>query len=122
MSTDARTLHSSLLAWQWENYPLGHASRANLVIHAITAPLFVVANSCALAAPWLGWRVAVGGCAVMLAAIVSQGRGHAREATRPVPFRGAGDAVRRLFLEQWVTFPRFVASGRFAHAWRAAAA
>lgn len=56
----------------------------------------------------------------MAAAVAAQGRGHAREATRPVPFRGAADVAVRIVVEQWVTFPRFVLSGGFAAAWRAA--
>jgi len=28
----------------------------------------------------------------------------------------------RIFLEQWITFPRFVLSGGWYHAWRARAA
>jgi len=56
----------------------------------------------------------------MLAAVASQGRGHAMEAARPVAFRGPADFVARFFVEQWVTFPRFVLSGGFAQAWRRA--
>jgi hypothetical protein len=52
--------------------------------------------------------------------IAAQGRGHKGEATRPVPFRGPLDVVARLFVEQWLTFPRYVLSGGFAQAWQAA--
>ena len=33
-----------------------------------------------------------------------------------------GDWAARLFVEQWVTFPRYVLSGGFARAWREAGA
>jgi hypothetical protein len=29
-----------------------------------------------------------------------------------------GNAISRIFLEQWVTFPRFVLSGAWMRAWR----
>jgi hypothetical protein len=57
----------------------------------------------------------------MVAAILLQGRGHAIEVTRPVPFEGPLDVVARLFAEQWVTFPRYVLSGGLGRAWVAAA-
>jgi len=36
------------------------------------------------------------------------------------PFTGPLNAMSRIFLEQWVTFPRFVLSGGWSHAMRAA--
>ena len=35
-----------------------------------------------------------------------QGRGHGREPVPPEPFTSPFNAVSRLFLEQWVTFPQ----------------
>jgi hypothetical protein len=67
------------------------------------------------------WLWAFAAPAVTLPLIL-QGRGHRLEASRPLPFRGPGDVVARLFVEQWITFPRFVAGGGFAAAWRAAGA
>ena len=54
----------------------------------------------------------------MLITLAAQGRGHSVEAERPVAFRGPFDFVARFFVEQWVTFPRFVLSGGFARSWR----
>ena len=47
----------------------------------------------------------------MVVSVVAQGRGHRRERERTTPFMGFGDFVTRFFVEQWVTFPRFVLSG-----------
>ena len=47
-------------------------------------------------------------------AVAAQGKGHAREEARPHPFRGALDVVARIFVEQWITFPRYVLSGKLA--------
>jgi hypothetical protein len=40
------------------------------------------------------------------------------EQTPPVPFRGPLDVVGRLFLEQWINFPRYLLSGKLGEAWR----
>ena len=81
------------------------------MLHAATAPLFV-AGTCTLAVHPLA------GGGLMLAALVAQGRGHRLETTAPAPFDGALDVVKRFFVEQWITFPRFVLSGGFARDWR----
>lgn len=112
-----RNENESLLEWQWAQYPVGHQDRKNLALHVATVPLFCAGTLAVVAAPVLGVAAAVGGLVAMVAAIGLQGRGHKGERTPPVPFRGPGDAVARLFVEQWVTFPRFVLSGRFARAW-----
>jgi hypothetical protein len=106
-----------LLEWQWSLYPDGHKDRTNLAIHIMSVPFFLSGTIAVLLAP-LGWWLALVGLVAMAGAVAAQGRGHAREATRPVPFRGPVDVVARLFFEQWVTFPRFVISGAFARAWR----
>ena len=54
--------------------------------------------------------------------LVVQGRGHRLEVKPPLLFLSRGDFAARLFVEQWVTFPRYVLSGGFARAWREAGA
>jgi len=106
-----------LLEWQWQGYPRYHASRTNLLIHIAAVPLFLVCNVALVLALLRGAGavalIALGGMAVALAL---QGRGHRIEAVPPEPFSSPGQAVARLFFEQWLTFPRFVASGGW---WRA---
>ena len=108
-----------LLAWQWSRYPPAHRSRKNLLAHALTAPVFVAGTLALLAGPAVGspW-LAVAGLAAMGGVMFLQGRTHRAERVRPSPFRGPLDVVQRLFVEQWVTFPRYVLSGGFARAWR----
>jgi glycerol uptake facilitator-like aquaporin len=48
-------------------------------------------------------------------AMISQAKGHAREANPPAPFSGPGNFLRRWFTEQFVTFPLFFLTGRW---WR----
>lgn len=109
-----------LLRWQWAHYEAGHRDRRNLILHALTAPLFQAGTLVLLAAPVLG-PAALSGLGAMVLAVAAQGRGHRGEANAPLPFRGPLDVVARIFVEQWITFPRFVATGGFARAWRGAA-
>ncbi len=111
----------NLISWQWANYPRAHHDRRNLLLHAVSSPLFVVGLIAIVvgivtASPT---RAAVGGVLAALA-LAAQGRGHRLESTPPIPFRSPLDAVARLVVEQLVTFPRFVLSGGFARSWRAA--
>jgi hypothetical protein len=108
-----------LLEWQWRNYAEAHGNRKNLVLHAATVPLFWAGTVAVAAAAPVGWAwLAVAGVIAMIAAVAVQGRGHSLEAAGPAPFRGPIDVVVRIFTEQWVTFPRFVASGGFLRAWQ----
>lgn len=108
-----------LLRWQWRGYPRYHQSRANLLIHIVAVPLFLVGTIALLLAiaelSLIAIALAVG-CIVV--AIVLQGHGHSLEAVPPEPFSGPVNFVARLCLEQWVTFPRFVLSGGWSAALR----
>ncbi len=110
--------NDGLLARQFSAYRHAHADRRNLLIHALTVPLFLLGNGAVLAAPCTGGWPALAGLALTAAAFGMQGRGHAFESGRPSPFSGPLDAVLRILAEQWITFPRFVLSGGFARAWR----
>jgi hypothetical protein len=112
-------MRKNLLAWQWAHYAEAHQDRKNLLLHALSAPLFMAGSLLTLVAPWTHGSLALGAFG-MVAALALQGRGHRGEAHAPAPFLGPLDFVRRLLAEQWVTFPRFVLSGGFVRAWAAA--
>jgi hypothetical protein len=110
-----------LLSWQWAGYPRNHQSRANLLLHIVAVPLFLLGNVALVTGIiMLSWAVAVGGLAAMVVSVAVQGRGHKIEVNPPEPFTGPTNAVSRIFLEQWVTFPRFVLSGGWERALRQA--
>jgi hypothetical protein len=112
----------NLLAWQWTHYPTGHAARRNLLIHAVSMPLFLLGLVTIVAGVATRHPLfAVAGGVLAALALAAQGRGHRGEATPPLPFRSPLDVVARLLVEQLVTFPRFVLSGGFAEAWRRSA-
>jgi hypothetical protein len=109
-----------LLQWQWALYRDGHADRRNLALHVASVPFFLLGSCAVVLAPLLSAWLALAGLGAMVGAVAVQGRGHRLEAIKPVPFRSPFDAVARLFVEQWITFPRFVLRGDLARAWRAA--
>jgi hypothetical protein len=101
-----------LLRWQRDGYPRYHQSRANLLIHIVAVPLFLVGTIIVVAAiVQASFVLLLAGIGCIVVAVALQGRGHRLEAVPPEPFSGPINFVSRLFLEQWVTFPRFVVSG-----------
>ena len=117
MSTDRS---EGLLAWQWSLYTDNHRDRRNLVLHALSVPVFQLGTVMAVTAPLTSLMWALPGLGAMVAVMAIQGRGHRLEGAPPAPFQGPLDIPARIFVEQWVTFPRFVLSGDFARMWRAA--
>ncbi len=111
-------MRKQLVSWQWQLYAGNHTDRVNLVLHLCSAPLFIAGLVAIAVSPVAGLACLIAGIAGVVTALIVQGRGHRREATAPVPFAGAGDFVSRFFVEQLVTFPRFVISGGWLRAWR----
>lgn len=110
---------SELLRWQWEGYPRYHCSRANLLLHIVVVPLFLLGNIGLLVSLFQrSWFLAALMAAAMGVSLALQGTGHKKEPVPPVPFTGPANAVARIFCEQWITFPRFVLSGSWLTALR----
>jgi hypothetical protein len=108
-----------LLRWQRDGYPRYHCSRGNLLIHVAAVPVFLLGSVGLLAsAVLLSWKLGVASLVGMIASMAAQGRGHRLEAVPPEPFTGTANALARIVLEQWVTFPRFVLSGGWSRAFR----
>lgn len=112
---------AELIEWQRLDYASKHRLRRTLLVHIVAVPAFIAGNVALVAALSLGmWMAAVLALVVMMASLAWQGRCHRGEPEQPAPFSGPGQAVARIFIEQWVTFPRFVFSGDWALALRAA--
>ena len=110
---------SELLRWQWDGYARYHQSRANLFIHIVAVPLFLIGTIALVAALLqLSFLLLAVALACIVLAVALQGRGHRLEAVPPEPFTGPLNFVSRLFFEQWVTFQRFVISGGWGAAMR----
>jgi hypothetical protein len=87
-------------------YAERHSDRTNLLVHLVAVPLF----HGGLVAALFGHVVV--GLAICGVSLAIQGRAHRREAMRP-RFSGPFDFVSRILVEQLVTFPCFVLTGRF---------
>ena len=78
---------AELLRWQWDGYPRYHRSRANLLLHIVAVPAFVLGNAALVVTLLLGmWATAAGSLVVMIASMAVQGRGHKLEQVPPEPF------------------------------------
>jgi hypothetical protein len=104
------------------DYPRFHQDRANLAIHIVVVPAFVVGALGALWSLAVGrWPSAAALALLLVLSIAAQGVGHKREVNPPIPFRGSADFVVRILSEQFYRFPRFVLSGGWLRAWRGTA-
>ena len=103
---------AELLRWQWSAYQNYHASRTNLFIHIAAVPMFLLANISLIVSLFeLSPLRALMSLFAMVVAFGLQARGHGMEKNPSVPFSSPGNALARIFLEQWINFPRFVFSG-----------
>lgn len=101
-----------LLAWQFRDYAEHHQDKLNLWLHLYAVPAFVAgALGVLLNLIALSLVGVAASLAFVVAAFLVQGLGHRREPVPPVPFDGPGDFLKRVFAEQFITFPRFVLSG-----------
>jgi hypothetical protein len=113
-------MRPNLLGWQWGVYPDNHTRRLTLVVHVLSVPLFILGLPLVALSLVFSWELAVAGAAFMIAAVAAEGWSHKQEPQKPIPFDGPFDFVSRFVVEQYVTFPRFVISGRALRTWRKA--
>ena len=111
--------HPNLLAWQWRHYASQHRHPTNLLLHLIAGPLFLLSLILLLIGLWhLRFVPLALGSIGLIASLALQAHGHRLEQQTAEPFASKGDALKRLLLEQCVTFPRFLFSGAWWRAWR----
>lgn len=105
-------IRKDLISWQWSDYFSKHRHRTNLLLHVIAVPLFWIAFADLVFDLWThtAWVVAV---LCLLFSFGLQGLGHKLEKEDPTPFLGFPDFLTRFFVEQFITFPRFIISGEF---------
>ncbi|MHB0972488.1 MAG: terminase [Thermoanaerobaculia bacterium] len=112
-----------LLAWQWNGYERNHQNRTNLLVHIAFVPLFLIGTLGLVASlAMLSPLIAAVSIVALVVSLAAQGKGHRCEPHPPEPFTGPGNAIARIVLEQWITFPRFVLSGGWSRAFRGARA
>lgn len=103
----------ALLDWAWRETPPVHKNRANLLIHIIAVPLFVLGHALIVAAFFTDIRLATAGPICIVVSLIMQNIGHRLEPQRVHAFLGPVDFVRRLYAEQFCNFWRFLFSGRW---------
>lgn len=105
-----------VLRTQWDGYQCIHASHTNFVVHLITVPVFMAGT---VAFFWGAATLSISYCLIglfaMMVTVATQGWGHKQEVCSPSPFTSRANAFMRIFLEQWVTFPKYA----LHIAWRA---
>jgi uncharacterized membrane protein YGL010W len=110
----------SIIEAQIADYPLGHATRANLLIHILAVPLFWIGLVATLVSiVQLDAISVLLGAAMLAISIALQGVGHRREGERPKPFASPWEFAARIVSENLYVFPRFVLNGGWARAWAA---
>ena len=103
---------SEIIKWQWEGYSKAHQSRANLFIHIILVPLFIISFLSLLLSIFRFDLISiVSSFFIMMMSFGLQGIGHSKEINPAEPFTSIKNAVLRIFLEQFYTFPKFVITG-----------
>jgi phage terminase small subunit len=111
--------HPNLHTWQWRTYADNHRHPANLVLHLIAVPMFILAALLILDGLFsLSFTSIAIGVIGLVAALGFQRHGHKLEQQSSEPSGDRGNAVKRLLVEQFVTFPRFVLSGAWWRAWK----
>jgi hypothetical protein len=103
---------AQLFQSQWKDYADYHQHRTNLLLHIFAVPLFNLGSALLMFALYLAsvaLSLAALGCIAI--SMAAQSHGHKMETLPPTPFESPANAMSRLLLEQWVSFPRFVVSG-----------
>ena len=107
---DAMSL-GELAAWAWRETPPVHRSTGNLLIHIVAVPMFVAGHALLIAAIAASRWLLVAGSSCILVSLALQRIGHSMEPQAVHPFAGPRDFVRRLYVEQFCNFWRFLFSG-----------
>jgi hypothetical protein len=110
-------MRPNLISWQWNGYKDFHTDKTSLFLHLFGVPMFVmgvinfVIGAFEFSVAAMIFSLIVTGIGFAVQAI-----GHKRESIPPIPFDGPVDAVTRIMVEQFITFPRFVLSGSWSRA------
>jgi hypothetical protein len=100
-----------LAAWAWQETPPVHRSTGNLLIHIVAVPMFVVGHALMIAAVATSRWLLLAGASFIVVSVTLQRLGHSMEQQAVHPFEGARDFLRRLYVEQFCNFWRFLFSG-----------
>ncbi len=98
-------------------YAKNHENKLNLIIHLFAVPLFIGGNIGALVCIVQEQPIyALAAIALIPISLMLQGLGHKMEEMQPAPFKGPLNFIRRIYIEQFITFPCFFLTGKI---WKA---
>ena len=100
----------------YENF---HQNKKNLLIHILTVPVFILGNLSMAIALFQGeLLLAVLSFGVAMAGLGIQAKSHRLEPNKVAPFLGALDFFKRIYTEQFITFPTYLISPEFRSHWK----
>jgi len=102
-----------LVSWAWRETPPVHKSTANLIIHIVAVPLFVLGHVLLVVGLFVNAWWLAGAALSIVVSLAAQRVGHSLEHNQVPVFTGAGDFIRRLYAEQFCNFWRFLFSGQW---------
>jgi hypothetical protein len=102
---------AELTAWAWRETPPVHRTAGNLLIHIVAVPMFVAGHALLVAGIATSRSLLVAGALCIFISVALQRLGHAMEPQPVHPFTGPRDFARRLYVEQFFNFWRFLFTG-----------
>lgn len=110
-----------LIQWQWDEYHDFHGNKTNLLIHIFAVPALLLAQIALVLSLLQNMYITAFLSSIVVAlSFAVQGIGHKKEKNPSIPFSSPLNAIARLMVEQWINFPRFVLSGGWWKAFKAA--
>lgn len=103
----------------WLRYVAQHRHPANLLLHLIAVPLFLVSVALLVLGLWQQGFVPLALAIIgIVASLILQAHGHRLEANGQESQRSRQHRNRHLLREQFVTFPCFLLGGAWWRNWR----
>jgi hypothetical protein len=102
-----------LLSWAWSETPPVHKNAANLLIHIVAVPLFVIGHILIVVGILIDLRWLLAAMLCIVVSLVLQKIGHSLEQNQAPPFANTRDFLRRIYAEQFCNFWRFLFSGQW---------
>ncbi len=97
-----------------EDYILNHWSKKNLIIHIFAVPIFIISNISILY-----WIFQLNIIVILLSfwliwfSLLLQWKWHKLETNKPKKFSSKWDFIKRIYIEQFITFPLFLISWNY---------
>lgn len=96
-----------------------HKNKTNLILHLIAVPLFILGHAGLFILLYTHNLAAILiSICLIITSLILQAKGHKLEHKSPEAFTSPGNFVKRIYKEQFITFPMFIFSSGFKESWR----